>query len=448
MEKNSHTAAKDSLFSIDIEGEGFVPEPEEDYTECSINVKEKSSNKEKVAEKVETIEIQSATRICPFKTIRKVLSKEQEELYRTTLLDLRRFLYNSIVCEDFCVAFEVSKAKADHTNHVSDISDIESEVSPSDAVASQDTEKVVPPSPSAFTVDEGIYGSRKAPRLDSVTNVSNNDSSHSAKGDYTVSTGRNQQHEAVVDKNSATAVLSGIRTKAVANNSGDEGTTIDAAWDDCIKLTVNVKKLTNTLTDIEHVQMCSSVPFPRLFRIPRENISSGLITAGKRYFLASDSESKLVHSICHKTFLAHLYRRKRSVCFFCGRIKCPRSINSKQSCENMRCHRCSFIHKWGKNKCQDPGTMLQYYLCSNDWRNERRNHWINIPERLRGYIKCFYCGKSGDASFHCRKIACPRAAETLKYRCLELLGRPKLDQLVRQKPEMFRHLRDPDFVFK
>lgn len=449
MTKRHHTALEDSLFSLDLKGEGYVPEPEDDVTDWSINIKDKHSKKEPASEKLESIEIPSATYIPALRAIPKTLSAEDEELYRRTVLDVRRFVYNSIVSEEFCVSFEVKKKGAYGPNQLSDVSDVESdpETSTSPAVIQRKVARVSN-SPSANTVDEGIYGSRKAQKF----NVADSDSSSIASSadleehkEHDVS---DAPKEVGRKKGAELGLITGLRTKSAVKSEGENAEVVDATDGDSIKLTVNVKKLGNIITDIEHVQLCASVPFPRLFRLARENVSSGLLAAGRRYFLASETAKGYVQSSCHKSFLAHLYRRKRSVCFFCGLLSCSRTISSKQPCDSMRCHRCSFLHKWGKNRCNDGGSMVQYYLKSNDWRNKRRNPWNNVPSKLRNVIRCFYCGKLGDASAKCRPMACPNAASSIEYRCLELLGKGRLDHLVREKPEMFHHLRDPNYVFK
>lgn len=446
-----HPPFDGSLFSLDVEGEGFVPELEEDSSDCAINIKETHAKAEPAAEKLETIEVPCATYVGPPGIIRNTLSKQEAELYRNTVLDVRRYLYNSIVCEDFCVSCEISRNDSPAIEQISDVTDETSDASTDEVSHSPSgADGTMHPSPSATTVDEGIDGSRKAPRIHSVVPVSNPSSSRCTDEKTSIDSGKTTPTEKIDGNNHADRVL-GLVTKG-ASNDGDADTSsrshVDATANDKIRLTVSVKRLSNIVTDIEHVYMCSSLPFPRLFRLSRENLSSGLAAAGRRFFLASESAKRYVHSSCHKSFLAHLYRRKRSICFFCGFLNCPRTANCKQYCQSMRCHRCSFMHKWGKNRCNDKGSMVQYYLRSNDWRNKRNNPWHNVRENTRNALLCFYCGKAGEANFKCRKMACPRAAATIEYRCVELLGKSRLDHLVRDKPEMFKHLRDPNYVFK
>ncbi|GIX62962.1 zinc finger CCHC domain-containing protein 7-like isoform X1 [Babesia caballi] len=430
-----------ALFSLDVEGEGFVPE-EEEFADCAINVRDSQPIREPIAERLLTVDIPSATHIAPLTTIRRPLSEPEARLHRQTVLELRRFIYNSIVCEDFCASCQVVKAPRDAPGRLSEVSDISS----SDSLVSIDgVEDLPPPSPSATSIQGGDDGPRKAPRLQNSSSLAHHGAARSAQP---------VAGAPLINPGVSMPRLAGLRCKvASADRSasyeagGTASETVDATDEDAIKLELSVRRLSNIVTDIEHVQMCSSVPFPRLFRLSKENLSAGLISAGRRYFLAAGSETTLGELGSHKSFLAHFYRRKRSVCFFCGFSTCPRTLNCKKHCSSLRCSRCSFVHRWAKNRCRDQGDMVDYYLRTNDWRQRRDTPWMRVPKNLKTYLVCFYCCKPGDAGFKCRGVSCPRGAATLDYRCLEMLGKVDLDRLVRQKPQMFRHLRDRTFEF-
>ncbi|ORM39353.1 uncharacterized protein BXIN_3065 [Babesia sp. Xinjiang] len=437
MTKQDRLEKGGNPFYIDVDGEGFVQEVEEELNDCAINIKDSATNSKPVVEKSVTLDVSYATHVAPLTIIRRPLTQQESELHRSTVLELRRFIYNSIVSEDFCVSCDVVNTINGSTGVLSEISDVSSVESPDVVKEPIDAKS---PSPSATTIDRGEGGSRKAQRLmgppmpKPQPPVSESNTTKRKKDNELRLTGLRRKI-ALEETN----ITDPAQQKTVE--------TVDARGNDAIRLEVNTKKLSNIVADIEHVQMCSSVPFPRLFRLARENLSAGLVSAGRRYFLASDSVKMQVQQKCHKTFLAHFYRRKRSVCFFCGLISCARTANSKQRCDAMRCQQCSFRHKWGRQRCNDRGEMVDYYHRTNDWRKRRVNPWLSVPKKIKACLKCFHCGKPGEANFLCRGLSCPQGAATIDYRCLEMLGKQNLDRLVRQKPHMFRHLRDRTFEF-
>ncbi|CDR94371.1 hypothetical protein, conserved [Babesia bigemina] len=473
------------LFSLDVEGEGFVPETEEEFTDCSINIKPSQAQLKPSFENTAGFEVSSATYVRPLRALNRPLTSEETKLCRQTILHMRRCIYSMIANEDFCVSCDVAGTNKGDMSQLSDISDTSS-----DSPMSEDS-NVRQPSPSATTVNHSIEGSRKASRLDSGAKLAKTshrtdrgrEEASSAEQNPKLTrrdkpTGKRGSSQAgdhcstdvvagTEDGGSAagsakgpyqaapTLRLTGMKLKrATAEDATSDrdatgaDTSVDATADDAIKLTVSTSKLSNAVTDIEHTQMSSSVPFPRFSRSSRGNMPGGLSRNGRRYFFASDGEKLGPLPNCHMTFLAHLYRRKRSVCFFCGFVTCPRTSSPANNCPSMRCSRCSFKHKWGRNQCKDKGDMVKFYHRTSDWRQRRENPWSRMPKHIRAAAKCFYCGKPGEANFRCRGISCPKGADTLEVRCLELLGKKNLDRMVRQMPLMFTHLRDRHFEFR
>ncbi|GFE54108.1 long-chain fatty acid ligase, putative [Babesia ovis] len=461
MAVNSKTENADSLFYLDLEGEGFVPAVEEEFADCAINVKNLHNKKKAGTENVVTLNLPCAGHVEPLNTIRRRLTAEEDELYRGTVLKIRKYIYNSIVSEDFCISCDHLNGDELLSEGLSEISDVSSSES---IYGTHEPGRVTLPSPSAMTVDCAEDGPRKAPRIDIATYQHKTRQTDKVKHNEPVDTtaiDTSEIQDVVMDNMETSGTtevaeprISGLRRKIANDNQSDtqdvkdrDDTTLDIVGNDGIRMVVDMKKLSNTVTDIEHVQMCSSVPFRRLFRLSRENLSAGLVNAGKRYFLAGDSVKTHVEQKCYKSFLAHLYRRKKSVCFFCGFLSCARTENCKQRCDSMRCLQCSFKHKWRKERCKDKGGMVEFYHRTNDWRNRRNNPWHSIPKKVRSHLKCFQCGKPGEANIACRGVSCPRGAETIDYRCLELLGKNNLNAMVRQKPHMFKHLRERFFEF-
>nr|BAN65022.1 hypothetical protein [Babesia bovis] len=447
--KKSHTYNDEALFYVDVEGEGFVPAVEEEFADCAINVKDTQKKGKSSIEKTIKLHLPRVAHTGNLSMIRRSLTPSETALHKETVLRIGKFIYNSIAVEDFCISFDVernSKKTEDDLSEISDVSSVQSDSDIPDALTNS--------SPSRYARCSGPAGPRKVPRTDNAAYMNKDFQSNSRiDRQHDLSVAQNHIDDVTMTDNSDTRPktksldipqLCGItrKLKNCADVMADEPATMDVCGNDGIQLQLDMQKLTNTVTDIEHVQMCSSVPFRRLFRISKENLSQGLLNAGKRYFLSGDGKKTVTTEPSHKAYLAHLYRRKRSVCFFCGFLTCPRTENSKQRCEAMRCTNCSFKHKGGRNGCKDKRNMVEYYHRTNDWRSKRTNPWFNMSKQIKMHLRCFNCNKPGEANMACRGVSCPKGIDTLDYRCLELLGKQSLHTLVRQKPQMFKHLRD------
>ncbi|EKX73949.1 conserved hypothetical protein [Theileria equi strain WA] len=410
-----------SLFSLDTVGEGFVePNEESDEDTSSINIKNADAADSNADHKLDWIKISSASQIRDLHNVRHKLSPEDIENYRKLTLEIRKFLYNSMVGEDFCVSCE-THAGIDENEAI----EVEEERN-----ESQNAEKNA-----AGSAGKGLEA-RVTSNVSSMEIISDDD-------DEVISN--------ISDSDSSKAdSLESLENKEVVKV---EDVPNDPSY---IFLCISPAKLNRIVKDMAHVQMRTFfASFPRSFKISTGNVGSDVLTMGNRYYLSTgnntslnDTASALTPETCgHSLYLSHLYQRQRTVCYFCGLLHCARSASSKNPCSFQRCPKCMLSHKWSKNLCRENGSALHRALDENNWRKKRRNVWSSQPKRIKMMCPCFFCANGGEANFKCQGLSCKAGESTLWRRCIELLGTRELEYEKRKKPQLFLHLKKKDFVF-
>ncbi|KAF5153457.1 hypothetical protein TpMuguga_01g02485 [Theileria parva strain Muguga] len=419
----------DLIYSLDVTGETFSEplevdsEPQED--EPSINVKEFSDSKLNVLdEETKTIRIDLATHIRDLSSVNQSSCPELYEKYRKITMDIRKFIYNSIISEDFCVNFSISRGESSDKVEV----DGKSRVNSDNGNLVENMGDITPePLSSELKTAMSIDG------LNEVMSI--------------------EMRKSFSPSNSVQSISSSSSLSSLKNENLDDIDEISPSTNmDCILLELSPTKLNRTVTEMAHVQMRRFFSsYPKSFKIATGNVGADVYAMGKRYYISSDSQSSDYNidsaKPCHSLFLAHLYRRQRSICYYCGFTRCARSASSKNMCEFQKCVKCVGYHKWSRNSCKANGKLLEHYLSQNDWQGRRSNYWGSVPKHIRQMLRCFYCNNEGDANFKCQGLSCPEGNATLRIRCLELMGANELNNERRKTPQNFPHLKRSNFVF-
>uniref|UniRef100_A0A3B0MGZ6 Uncharacterized protein n=1 Tax=Theileria annulata TaxID=5874 RepID=A0A3B0MGZ6_THEAN len=419
----------DLVYSLDVTGESFSEpldlDSETQDDEPSINVKDFSDSKLNVVdEETKVIRIDLATHIRDLSSVNQSGCPELYELYRKITMDIRKFIYNSIISEDFCVNFSISHGDSD--NKV--------EGTGKGGLKSDNSSLVV--NMADVTPEQPNSDLKSAMSIDGLNEVMSI-----------------EMMKSYSSSNSIQSITSSSSLSSIKNDHVDDIDEISPSTNlDCIVLELSPNKLNRTVTEMAHVQMRRFFSsYPKSFKIATGNVGADVYAMGKRYYISSDSQASDFNidssQPSHSLFLAHLYRRQRSICYYCGFTRCARSASSKNMCEYQKCIKCVAYHKWSRNSCKANGKLLEHYLSQNDWQIRRSNYWASVPKHIRQMLRCFYCNNEGDGNFKCQGLSCPEGNATLRIRCLELMGANELNSERRRIPHNFPHLKRINFVF-
>ncbi|BAM39337.1 conserved hypothetical protein [Theileria orientalis strain Shintoku] len=440
----------DSLFSLDVTGEIYPEEPVVEVDspaeeESSINVKNASESKDNVLERdTKLVKISLASHIRDIHRVDHSKNPAQYELYRNITMEIRKFIYNSIVSEDFCINCTVvqdsdQKATAEASGDQLQVGG-RAQRNPGSSETLTCSEECAPRMD--FDV-EAVVSPKTSMSLDTANDVS------SVAMDDMLEPLTSSEAESVGSEDSLQSLS--LETSSQRANADPEGSG-DFRASDCIMLRLSPAKLNRTVMEMAHVQMKRFFSsYPKNFKIATGHVGADVFAFGRRYYVSSDQASgelrldKLRRN--HVFYLAHLYRRQRSVCYYCGFLRCARSSSSKNPCEFQKCSKCVGTHKWSYNACKGNGKQLEEYLRTSDWRIPRFNVWSSQPKHVKELLRCFYCKNEGEANFKCQGLSCPEGLDTLHIRCLELLGKTALKQEHHRNPHLFPHMSRSDFVF-
>ncbi|UKK00634.1 hypothetical protein MACK_000708 [Theileria orientalis] len=440
----------DSFFSLDVTGESFPEEPVVEVDspaeeESSINVKNTSDSKDNVLERdTKLVKISLASHIRDIHRIDHSKNPGQYELYRNITMEIRKFIYNSIVSEDFCINCTVVKDPDRQSS--SDASDdpLQMGNGVQQNSGSIETLKYSEETDSQMDFDEeGIISPKTSMSLDTANDIS------SAVMDDMLESLTSSEAETIGSEDSLKSIS--LEPGSQSGNSDSEASG-DFRASDCIMLRLSPTKLNRTIMEMAHVQMRRFFSsYPKNFKIATGNVGADVFALGRRYYVSSDQASGELRldnlKRNHVFYLSHLYRRQRSVCYYCGFVRCARSSASKNPCEFQKCSKCAGTHKWSYNACKGNGKLLEQYLRSSDWRIRRANIWSSQARPIKELLRCFYCNNEGEANFKCQGLSCPEGLDTLNIRCLELMGKSTLKQERHRNPHLFPHMNKSDFVF-
>ncbi|UKJ88228.2 hypothetical protein MACJ_000672 [Theileria orientalis] len=440
----------DSLFSIDVTGERFPEEPVVEVDspaeeESSINVRNDSDSKNNELERdTKLVKISLASHIRDIHRIDHSKNPAQYELYRNITMEIRKFIYNSIVSEDFCINCTV--VKDSDPQSTSDASDDQLQLDTGVQRSSCSAETIANSDETYGRMDfdeRAIISPKTSMSLDTANDIT------SSVMDDMLESLTSSEAETISSEDSLKSIS--LETGPQGGNSDSE-TNGDFRASDCIMLRLSPTKLNRTIMEMAHVQMRRFFSsYPKNFKIITGNVGADVFTLGRRYYVSSDQTSGQVGldnlKRNHVFYLSHLYLRQRSVCYYCGFVRCARSSSSKNPCQFQKCSKCVGTHKWSYNACKGTGKLLEQYLRSSDWRIRRSNIWSSQARPIKEFLRCFYCNNEGEANFKCQGLSCPEGLETLPIRCLELMGKSALKQERHRNPRLFPHMSNSDFVF-